>query len=126
LVATGSLSGKSLLNEGSKKVAVAMNRQFRRRVQREWNKIKLDKPCTRFVERNGLFTLPHSIYFQAVKISDDLMCVHWVSMFEYKEDFGHLESVVVCQLVGCLFRSQCSVELGFVPEEDLEEYAEME
>jgi hypothetical protein len=41
-------------------------------------------------------------------------------MFEYKEGLGYLESIVVCQLVGCLFRSQCSVGLGFVSEEDLE------
>jgi len=96
------------------------NRHFRRRVVRQWNKIKLGRPCTRFVEQNSLFTLPHTIYFQAVKIGDDLMCVYWVSMFEYKEGLGYLESIVVCQLVGCLFRSQCSVGLGFVSEEDLE------
>ena len=97
------------------------NRHFRRRVAQEWNKIKLGRPCTRFVERNGLFALPHTIYFQAVKISDDLLCVYWVSIFEYKEEMGYLESVAICQLVGCLFRSQCSVELGLISEEDLEQ-----
>lgn len=102
------------------------NRHFRRRVVREWNKIRVGIPCTKFVERNGLFTLPHTIYFQAVKIGDDLMCVYWVSMFEYKEGFGYLERVVICQLVGCLFRSQCSMELGFVSEKELENEAEIE
>ena len=103
-----------------------MNRHFRRRVEREWNKIKLDRSCTKFVQRNGLFTIPYVVFFQAVKIGDDLMCVYWVSMFEYREGFGYLERVVICQLVGCLFRSQCSVELGFVSEEDLEENEEIQ
>ena len=73
-------------------------RHFRRRVVRQWNKIRVGRPCTRFVEQNSLFTLPHTIYFQAVKIGDDLMCVYWVSMFEYKEGFGYLES---CFLPTC-------------------------
>ena len=60
-----------------------MNRQFRRRVQREWNKIKIGKACTDFVQRNGLFTLPYVIYFQAVKIGDDLMCVYNVGLFDF-------------------------------------------
>lgn len=54
------------------------------------------------------------------------MCVYWASMFEYKEDFGCLASVVICQLVGCLFRRQCSVALGFVSEEDLEKDEEID
>jgi hypothetical protein len=102
------------------------NRHFKRRVVRQWNHIKIGRPCTKFVERNGLITLPHTIYFQAVKIGNDLMCVYWVSIFDYKEDFGYIASVVICQLVGCLFRSQCSVELGFVSEEDLENGEEIQ
>ena len=97
-----------------------MNRQTRRRIQREWDKIRVGRPCTRFVERNGLFTLPHTIYFQAVKIGDDLIGVYWISIFDYKKDFGYFERVVICQLVGCLFRSRCSVELGFIAERDLD------
>ena len=73
-----------------------------------------------------MFAIPYVAYFQAVKVGDDLMCVYWVSIFQYKEDFGYLESAVICQLVGCLFRSQCSIELGFVSEEDLEKGKETE
>ena len=102
------------------------NRHFRRRVVRQWNKIRVGRPCTRFVEQNSLFTLPHTIYFQAVKIGDDLMCVYWASMFEHKEGLGYVDSVVICQLVGCLFRNQCSVELGFISEEELEQHEEIE
>jgi hypothetical protein len=113
---------KGSLNE----VAVAMNRQFRRRVQREWNKIKLGKPCTKFVERNRLFTIPYVIYFQAVKVGYDLMGVYNVGMFEFKDGFGYLELVTVCQFVKSLFRRLGSVELGFVSEEDLEKSEELD
>ena len=103
-----------------------MNRHFRRRIEREWNKIKLGKPCTKFVERNRLFTLPFVLYFQAVKVGDDLMCVYNVGIFEFKDSTGYLERATVCQLVNSLFRSLGSVELGFVPEEDLEKGEEIE
>jgi len=101
-------------------VAVAMNRQFRRRVEREWDKVKLGSPCTKFVERNHLFTIPYVLYFQAVKVGDDLMCVYNVGVFEFKDGSGYLERATVCQLVNSLFRSLGSVELGFVSEKDLE------
>lgn len=107
-------------------VAEAMNRQFRRRVEREWNKIRLGKPCTRFVERNGLFTIPYVIFFQAVKVGDDLMCVYNVGMFGFKEGFGYLERVTVCQFVNSLFRSLSSTELGFVSEEELDKGEEVQ
>lgn len=103
-----------------------MNRQFRRRVQREWNKIKIGKPCTNFVQRNGLFTLPYVIYFQAVKISDDLMCVYNVGLFDFRDGSGYLERATVCQFVNSLFRSLDSIELGFVSKEDLEKGEEIQ
>jgi len=103
-----------------------MNRQFRRRVQREWDKIKIGKPCTNFVQHNGLFTLPYVIYFQAVKIGEDLMCVYNVGLFDLKDDSGYLERATVCQFVNSLFRSLGSVELGFVSEEDLENGEEIQ
>ena len=116
-----------MLRESSKNgIAVAMNRQFRRRVEREWNKIRLYKACTKFVESNGLFTIPHVIFFQTVKVSDDVMCVYNVGMFDFKDGSGYLELVTVCQLVNSLFRSLGSIELGFVPEEDLEEGDEIQ
>ncbi len=75
--------------------------------------------------RNGLFTIPYVIAFQAVKVDVDLMCVYNVGMFEFKEGFGYVERVTVCQFVSSLFRSLGSVELGFVSEEDLEKGEEV-
>jgi hypothetical protein len=103
-----------------------MNRQFRRRVQREWGKIKLGKPCTRFLERNGLFEIPHVLYFQAVKIGEDAMCVYSVGVFRFKNGFGFPELVTICQFVNSSFRVLGHVELGFVSEEKLEICAEIE
>ena len=103
-----------------------MNRQSRRRIAREWSKIKLGKPCTKFVEQNRLFTLPYVIYFQAIKVNDDLICVYNVGMFGFKDGFGYLEHVTVCQFVDSLFRGLCSVELGFASEEDLKQGEELE
>ena len=97
-----------------------MKRQIRRRIEREWNKIKLDKSCTKFVARNGLFTIPYAIFFQAVKVGDDLMCVYNMGMCESKDGSGYLERVTMCQLFNSLFRAHTSVVLGFVSEEDLE------
>ena len=98
-----------------------MNRHFRRRVQREWNKIKLGKPCTKFLERNGLFGVPYVMYFQAVKVADDIICVYSVCIFKFKDGFGFPELVTVCQLVNNMFRALGYVEIGFVSEEDLED-----
>jgi hypothetical protein len=42
-----------------------------------------------------------------------------ISLFDYREEFGFLECVVICQLVGCLFRTHCSAELGLILEEEL-------
>ena len=103
-----------------------MNRHFRRRVEREWNKIKLGKSCTKFLERNGLFEIPHVLYFQAVKVGDDLMCVYNVGIFDFKDGSGYLELVTVCQFVNSLFRSLGSFELGFVSEDDLEKGEEIQ
>ena len=102
-----------------------MNRQFRRRILRKWNKIKLGSICTKLVVRNGLFTIPHVIFFQAVKVGDDLMCVYNVGIFEFKEGLGFLERVTVCQFVNNLFRDLGSVEIDFVPEEELEKGEEI-
>jgi hypothetical protein len=103
-----------------------MNRQFRRRVEREWNKIKVGSPCARFVERNNLFTIPYVISFKAVKVCDDLMCVYHEGIFEFRVGSGFLNHVTICQFVNSLFRRLGSVELGFVSEEDLEKGEEIE
>ena len=96
-----------------------MNRQSRRRILRKWNKIKLGSVCTNFIERNRLFTIPYVIYFQAVKIGDDLLGVYNVGVFSFREGFGYLELISICQFVNSLFRRLGSVELGFVSEEEL-------
>jgi hypothetical protein len=83
-----SLCGKLSPKESLMEVAEAMNRQFRRRIEREWNKIKLGSTCTKFVERNQLFTIPYVAYFQAVKVGDDLMSVYSVDLFQFKEGFS--------------------------------------
>ena len=103
-----------------------MKRQQRRRIEREWKKIKLGKPCTRFVEFNRLFTIPYVINFQAVKIGDDLIGVYNVGMFSFKDGFGYLMCVTVCQFVNCLFRGLGSIKLGFVSEEELESGEEIQ
>jgi hypothetical protein len=89
-------------------------------------KIKLGKVCTKFVVRNGLFTIPYVIFFQAVKVGEDLMCVYNVGMFEFKDGSGYLEHITVCQFVNSLFRSLGSVPIGFVSEEDLEKGEEIQ
>jgi len=73
-----------------------------------------------------LFTIPYVIVLQAVKVGDDFMCVYNVGMFEFKNDSGYLERATICHFVNSLFRSLGSVELGFVPEEDLENGEEIE
>jgi len=107
-------------------LAEPMNRHFRRRVEREWNKIKLGNVCTKFVQRNGLFSIPYVVFFQAVKVGEYFMCVYNVRMFEYKEGSGYLERVIICQFINNLFRSLCSIELGYVSEEDLEKGEEVQ
>ena len=53
------------------------------------------------------------------------MCVYDVGMFEFKNGSSYIEHITICQLVNSLFRSLGSVELGFVPEEDLEKGEEI-
>jgi hypothetical protein len=102
-----------------------MNRQRRRKIHREWTKIKLGSVCTKFVERNGLFAIPSVVTFQSVKVGDDLMCVYNVGIYGFKEGLGYLGLVTVCQFVDGLFRSLGSVDIGFVSEEDLEKGEEI-
>jgi hypothetical protein len=54
------------------------------------------------------------------------MCVYNAEIFEFKEDFGYLERVTVCQFVNSLFRNLGSIPLGFVTEEELEDDIEAE
>ena len=103
-----------------------MNRQHRRRIEREWKKIKIGKACTKFVERNGLFKLSHIIFFCAVKIGDYLMCVYNVGLFGFKDGYDSREHATICYFGNSLFRTLGSVELGFVSEEELDDGEELQ
>jgi hypothetical protein len=96
-----------------------MIRQRRRRIERQWNKIRLSNVCTSFIERNGMFTIPYVLVFQAVKVFDDLMCVYYIGLFDFKNESCYRDGVVVCQFVNGLFRSLGSIPLGVVSEVDL-------
>ena len=100
---------------------------FSPRTQRKADIFELSRNMQihKFIERNHLFTIPHVICFQAIKVGDDLMCVYNVGVFEFKDSSGYLERATVCQFVNSLFRSLGSIELGFVPEEDLEKGEEI-
>lgn len=103
-----------------------MIRQQRRRLERQWSKIKVGKICTDFIERNNLFTPPHILSFQAVKLSEDLVGVYNVGLFDFKKDKGHGEFFTICMFVeGCL-RNLHSERLGFIQEFDLWEVDEID
>ncbi|MFA7398316.1 MAG: hypothetical protein GX799_01215 [Crenarchaeota archaeon] len=103
-----------------------MIRQQRRRIERQWSKIKVGAGCTEFIERNSLFALPHVIAFQAVKVSEVLACVYNVGLFDSKRDSGHGEYVTTCLFVNGTFRSLGSVQIAFIPEGDLWENEEID
>jgi hypothetical protein len=96
-----------------------LNRQRRRKIERQWNKIKHGSVCTNFIERNGLFTIPYVIAFQAVKLNDDIMCVYSIGLFDSKDGSSFGESIMVCNFVNSLFRSLSSIPIGVVSEADL-------
>jgi hypothetical protein len=97
-----------------------MIRQQRRRIERQWNKIKVGAVCTVFLERNGLFKPPDIIEYHAVKVSDELVWVLNVGLFEFHNSGkGHGEFATTCLFVGGCLRILDSVQLGFVPFDDL-------
>lgn len=103
-----------------------MIRQQRRRLERQWNKIKVGKMCTYFIEKNNLFFLPHVIAFQAIKVSKELACVYNVGLFDFKKDRGHGEFITTCLFVNGSFRSVGSWQVAFIPEGDLWENEEID
>jgi hypothetical protein len=96
-----------------------MIRQQRRRIERQWSKIKVCEICTDFIELNGLLNLPHIIAFQVVKVSDDLVCIYNSGLFDFKKDRGHGEFVTICMFVSGSLRSMGSIQMGYVPEDSL-------
>lgn len=103
-----------------------MNRQCRRRIEREWNKIKLGGSCTEFVVRNSLFTIPYVVVFQGVKIDVDLICIYSIGLFKFKEGLGFMGNATVCHFVSSLFWNLSSINVGFVSEEALDFQEEIE
>jgi hypothetical protein len=102
-----------------------MLRQQRRRLERNWNKIKVGAICTSFIEYNNLFNLPHVIAFQAVKVSDELVCVYNIGLFDFGKDKGHDEFITTCIFVDGYIRSVDSIQIAFIPEGDLWENEEI-
>jgi hypothetical protein len=98
---------------------IDMLRQQRRRLERQWRKIKIGEICTDFIEKNSLFSLPHVISFQGVKVSEELACIHNIALFDFKKDRGHGEYLTTCLFFGGFFKSLDFMRLGFVQEFDL-------
>jgi hypothetical protein len=104
-----------------------MLRQQRRRIERQWAKIKVGAICTDFLELNGLFKPPHIIEFHAVKVCEELVLVLNIGLFDFhNKDKGHGEFATTCLLVGGYLRILDSVQLGFIPFDDLGENEEID
>jgi hypothetical protein len=104
-----------------------MIRQQRRRIERQWAKIRVGAVCTDFLERNSLFKPPHIIEYHALKVSEDLVWVLNVGLFDFhNKDKGHGEFVTMCLFIGGCLRILDSVQLGFVPFDDLGENEEID
>ena len=102
-----------------------MNRQQKRRIEREWKKIRLDTVCTDFIERNNLITIPYAITLQVVKISDDLAGVYNVSVFGFRNGLGYLEHLTIYQFFNSMCKRLSSAEIGFILEENFVAYEEI-
>jgi hypothetical protein len=103
-----------------------MLRQQRRRLERQWSKTKVGAICTDFLDSNGLFTPPHIIEYHAVKVSAELVWVINVGLFGSKKDKGHGEFATTCLFVDGYLRILDSVQLGFIPFDDLWEKEEID
>ena len=89
-----------------------MNRQRRRRITREWEKIPCLSDCTIKVD---IETLPNTAVDFFLKVSEDLMLQYNLDMF-YR---WRLYPVVMVD--GCPFRDKfCNI--GMTPDEWLEDY----
>jgi hypothetical protein len=61
-----------------------------------------------------------------VKVWNGLMRVYNVGMLRFKDGFGYLVIVTVCQFVNSLFRDLGSIVLGLISEEDLQKGEEIQ
>ena len=103
-----------------------MIRQKRRRIERQWTKISVGDDCTKFIERENLFSMPHIIEFKAVKVSEKHLHVHSVGVFENHKYGGHIEFVTTCELVSGQFKVKSHKQIGVIPEGDLWEAEEID
>jgi hypothetical protein len=103
-----------------------MLRQQRRRIERRWAKIRVGDDCTKFIERENLFSMPHVIEFQAVKVSETYLRVRSVGVFENHKYGGHIELVAICEFVSGQFKVLSHKQVGVIPEGDLWEAEEID
>jgi hypothetical protein len=103
-----------------------MLRQQRRRIERQWAKIRVGDDCTKFIERENLFSMPHVIDFQAVKVSQTQLRVRSVGVFESHKYGGHIELVSVCEFASGQFKVLSHKQVGVIPEGDLWETEEID
>jgi hypothetical protein len=105
---------------------INMFRQQKRRLGRQWGKIRVGEICTKFIQKNNLFSLPQVIAFQAIKVSEELVCIHNIALFDFKKDKGHGEYLTTCIFNGGFFKSLDFMRLGLVQEFDLLEVDEFD
>ena len=103
-----------------------MIRQRRRRIERQWTKISVGDDCTKFIERENLFSMPHVIQFQAIKVSEKHLRVRSVGVFENHKYGGHIEFVTTCEFVSGQFKVISHKQVGVIPEGDLWEAEEID
>ena len=103
-----------------------MIRQKRRRIERQWAKIVVGEDCTKFIERENLFSIPHLIEFQAVKVSEKGLCVRSIGVFENHKYGGHIELVTICEFDSGVFKVLSHIQVGVIPEGDLWEAEEID
>jgi hypothetical protein len=103
-----------------------MIRQKRRGIERQWAKIRVGEDCTKFIERENLFSMPHLIKFQTVKVSEKGLRVHSVGVFENHKHGGYIELVTICEFVSGEFKVQSHEQVGVIPEGDLWEAEEID
>jgi len=76
-----------------------MIRQQRRRIERQWNKIKVGAVCTEFIESNNLVSMHHIIDFKAVKLAEDLSLEKLLELIalmkKYPEQFSGFKEQIV-------------------------------
>jgi hypothetical protein len=66
-----------------------------------------------------MFASSHVVAFQAVKVSEELVCIHNIALFDFKKGRGHGVYLTTCLFTDGLLRVLDFMRLGFVQEFDL-------